>query len=353
MLPRSASVLFKLIGYFAGLNGIFSYLVGAIIASTIVKLLLALFRGSSEEDDVERPSSLGGIIWSKVVNALKSIRSSETSSVEEAALDLSKWNVCKLQERSSLGTDYSLFTLELPDSSASSSPLALGQELTLCVVDSRDRVLKEGCFPVSWSAGQFQIAVRNPPSVSNRTGSSREKFSAALLQLQAGDELAVKAGRRRLSYRGPEKDIENVAMVVSGGGIAPALQILQQVLRSAGTAEEGEDDDASALGTAAEAETAFELLWINERKGDFLLNEAVENLEARFPEQLFVARVIDPNFADPDSQVSEKLQEAISPQGRGKVALLLVPDQYATKAKTFLESIGYGEDSVSAITIED
>eukprot|EP01035_Chromulina_nebulosa_P040099 gene40099-54212_t len=97
MLPRSASVLFKLIGYFAGLNGIFSYLVGAIIASTIVKLLLALFRGSSEEDDVERPSSLGGIIWSKVVNALKSIRSSETSSVEEAALDLSKWNVCKLQ----------------------------------------------------------------------------------------------------------------------------------------------------------------------------------------------------------------------------------------------------------------
>lgn len=171
------------------------------------------------------------------------------------------------QERSSLGTDYSLFTLELPDSSASSSPLALGQEvcspprrilkltllillytkLTLCVVDSRDRVLKEGCFPVSWSAGQFQIAVRNPPSVSNRTGSSREKFSAALLQLQAGDELAVKAGRRRLSYRGPEKDIENVAMVVSGGGIAPALQILQQVLRSAETAEEGEDNDASKL----------------------------------------------------------------------------------------------------------
>ena len=95
------------------------------------------------------------------------------------------------------------------------------------------------------------------------------------------------------------------------------------------------------------------MLWINERKGDFLLNEAVENLEARFPEQFFVARVIDPNFADPDSQVSEKLQEAISPQGRGKVALLLVPDQYTTKAKTFLESIGYGEDSVSAITIED
>lgn len=106
-------------------------------------------------------------------------------------------------------------------------------------------------------------------------------------------------------------------------------------------------------GTAAEAETAFELLWINERKGDFLLNEVVEDLEARFPDQLFVARVIDPNFADPDSQVSEKLQAAVSPQGRGKVALLLVPDQYANKAKTFLESIGYGDDSFSAITIED
>lgn len=51
------------------------------------------------------------------------------------------------------------------------------------------------------------------------------------------------------SYRGPEKDIENVAMVVSGGGIAPALQILQQVLRTAGTAEDdgGEDGDGSTL----------------------------------------------------------------------------------------------------------
>ncbi len=108
-------------------------------------------------------------------------------------------------------------------------------------------MLKESCFPVSWSAGQFQIAVRNPPPVSSRTGSSREKFSAALQQLQADDELAVKAGRRRLSYRGPEKDIDNVAMVVSGLGIAPALQILQQVLRVAGTAEDekGRDENGS------------------------------------------------------------------------------------------------------------
>ena len=101
MLPKSASILFKLIGYFGGLNGILSYLVGTILASTIIKLLLVLFRGSSEESDVERPSSLGGIIWSKIVNAVKSIRSSETSSVEEAALDLNKWNACKLQVFSS------------------------------------------------------------------------------------------------------------------------------------------------------------------------------------------------------------------------------------------------------------
>ncbi len=104
---------------------------------------------------------------------------------------------------------------------------------------------------------------------------------------------------------------------------------------------------------AAEAETAFELLWINERKGDFLLNEAVEDLESRFPDQLFVARVIDPNFSDPDSQVSDKLQAAVSPQGRGKVALLLMPEQFTNKAKAFLESIGYGEDSLSAISIEE
>jgi hypothetical protein len=97
MLPRSASILYKFWGYFSGLSGIFTYVAAAILASTIVQLLLVLFRRSSEEGDGERPSSLGGIIWSKIVNVVKSIRSSETSSIEEAALDLSKWNVCKLQ----------------------------------------------------------------------------------------------------------------------------------------------------------------------------------------------------------------------------------------------------------------
>jgi hypothetical protein len=48
--------------------------------------------------------------------------------------------------------------------------------------------------------------------------------------LLPADELAVKAGRRRLTYRGPETAIENIAMVVSGLGIAPALQLLKQLL---------------------------------------------------------------------------------------------------------------------------
>ena len=62
--------------------------------------------------------------------------------------------------------------------------------------------------------------------------SLKEKFASALQQLSPQDELAVKAGKRQLSYRGPEKDIDNVAMIISGMGITSALQILQQVLRS-------------------------------------------------------------------------------------------------------------------------
>lgn len=101
------------------------------------------------------------------------------------------------------------------------------------------------------------------------------------------------------------------------------------------------------------AETAFELLWINERKTDFFLSEQIEELEAQFPEQLFVARVIDPAFGDPESQISEQVKAAVSQRSAGKVALILVPEKYAPKATAFMESLGYGDSSITGVTIEE
>jgi hypothetical protein len=104
-------------------------------------------------------------------------------------------------------------------------------QLQLCVVDSRNRVLKEGCFPVSWSQGRFEVVLRNPPAAGSPL-SPLDKFANAIAQLEEMEELAVKAGRRRLAYRGSETAIDNIAMVVTDMGIAPAVQILRQVLEN-------------------------------------------------------------------------------------------------------------------------
>lgn len=116
--------------------------------------------------------------------------------------------------------------------------------------------------------------------------------------------------------------------------------------------ELGQQDEENTTTTAAAAETAFELLWINERKTDFILSEELEELEAKHPEQLYVARVLDTALGDAEAQVNDKLRSALAPHEAGRVAIVLGPEQITTKATGFLEALGYSEDSLCAIPVD-
>mmetsp|Transcript_11008 Transcript_11008/g.15144 ORF Transcript_11008/g.15144 Transcript_11008/m.15144 type:complete len:432 (-) Transcript_11008:28-1323(-) len=354
MIPKSPSLLNKIIDNMSGLQGFILYAFSAMVATLLLQLLSSLFRsllsGSSNNDQSTSTSFMESIsnLFSSAALSFRNIFSTSSSDevVKEKALDLNQWNVCKVADRQSLNSEYSKYTMELPSSMSSTIKLALGQELQLCVVDARNRVLKEECFPVACGPGSFEIVVRNPPSVAG-TRSRHAKFSAALQQLLPEDELAVKAGRRRLTYRGPETAIENIAMVVSGLGIAPALQLLRQLLPPA------EGEPALQEESQPAADTAFELLWINEKKTDFILNEQLEQLEARHPEQLYVARVIDSAFGDAEAAINDKLRSAIAPYEAGRLALVLASPDAAGKASSFLEGLGYAEESVFTLLSDE
>ena len=96
----------------------------------------------------------------------------------------------------------------------------------LCSVDPRGRTLKEGFIPVSdpKARGYFDILVRNEESISGTP------FSLALHFMSVGDEVAVKAGKRQLKYRGVDDPITAISLVASTHGIATAYRILNEVL---------------------------------------------------------------------------------------------------------------------------
>lgn len=150
--------------------------------------------------------------------------------------------------------------------------------------------------------------------------------------MSLGEELAVKAGKRRLQYRGEDDPIEALSFIVSGQGIAPTLQIIKTIT----------SDSDSAIGD-------LEVLWINERKKDFVLNSEMEDLESKNSEKLFVTRVIDKEAINEKTQINDQLREAVMPYQKGRLALLLGPEIFIKKSQELCLELGYPLENILSI----
>jgi ferredoxin-NADP reductase len=155
-----------------------------------------------------------------------------------------------------------------------------------------DRVVKEFVFPMTQAKrrGEFDILVQ-------RTGDiGSDRFTRALQMLAVGDELAFKAGRKRLQYNEPsditsrtDGPIEFVTLVASSLGIAPALKMIRSSV-----------DDAEET-TVEEVE----LLWVNEDDNDFVCNEDISHLESKFDKKIYVSRLTEPELYDTEASLLE------------------------------------------------
>lgn len=176
-----------------------------------------------------------------------------------------------------------------------------------------------------------------------------KKDSPLLSQLEADDQVAFKKGKVVLRYvesgqqesdvtsssddnnsspRPPapvEVVVDGLSIICSGGqGVAATLQLLDRVLTDADSAVE-----------------SIDVLWINERKEDFVLNELMEALEDLYPDRLFVARVVDRQLFDNDAIVNDKLTQAMVPFRRGRMAMVVASEAAQPKSLDMLESLGY------------
>lgn len=179
-------------------------------------------------------------------------------------------------------------------------------QIILCLVDAKGRALKQGFFVTSapTAQGYFDVMCKSGGFVSDGA-----QFTVAMQFIEVGDELAVKAGPRRLILGPTDGPVTSMSILVHGEGIVPTVQLLRSVLA----------DPEAAL-------EQLELLWINSSKKDFLLNEQVEELQSQYgADRLRVTRVVDREAGNANTRFGEQARAALSPYTAGRVAVVMAP----------------------------
>lgn len=246
-------------------------------------------------------------------------------------IDIDEWKVCTLLDREDISPKYSRYRFELlnPDGVL---PLNIGQELTMCVIDDEDRVLKESFFPISTqnSKGYFDVVVKNENDYAGNI--DENSFASTLKELRVGDELAFKGGRYRLNYSGKQKKITALTCVAAGVGITPILQVLRGVL----------PESESSIGDV-------ELLWMNENGEEFLCDDEISKFEVKYYSKFFASKVVQPDLYGVNMMKNDDILGSISPYEPGRIAVIAGPDYVITKARQLLTTIGYPSDCILSI----
>lgn len=239
------------------------------------------------------------------------------------------WSICTVSERESISSKYVKYRFEL-DNPSSYVPLDIGQEITLCTVDSENRVFKEPFFPVSSldAQGYFDIIARRD----RESSSSADKFTKALDTLALQDEIAFKTGRNKLNYIGNDDTITQISIVASSMGIVPVIQIIRGIL----------SDPESSV-------ESVDLLWINEDKGDFFCNREIEKLEYRYFERLAINRVLETDLYGRDLSKVSEVMDQFSDYEPGKVAIVSGPDFLISKARNLYYEMEYPTVNIMSI----
>jgi ferredoxin-NADP reductase len=244
-------------------------------------------------------------------------------------LDIKDWRICVLDERELLDGGIVRYRFELANDNAV-LPLATGQELVMCAVDARDKILKSSFYPISKRSdrGYFEVLVDRAHSTVEASS-----FNHNLDTLALGDEIAFKGGRHRLNYMGAES-IYGISVAASHLGIAPALSLLRGV-----------------LGDRRSAVEDSELLWLNEDEEDFVCGEDVEALEYRHIEKLAVSRIVEEDLYASAFAKSEAIQEAIMPYDEGRLGVICAPDYIVPGLRKLFQDLGYPSDNILTVPI--
>ena len=181
-------------------------------------------------------------------------------------------------------------------------------------------------FPFSLRGGKFSCIA----------SSFGNDFERALLSLNTGDEVAIKAGRRLLSPVGAMCDnpIRRITLICSSAmAIAPSLQVLQTL-----------DDGNISL-------EKINFIWINDNSDEFICNDAVLELYKAHKDKLEVHRFVTSSLDDFATFEADEFLSAVDRYEPGSVALLCGPPAANQVMKLLLSRYSYTAENLLSIEL--
>ena len=118
----------------------------------------------------------------------------------------------------------------------------------------------------------------------------------------------------------------------SSAGVAPCLQILREILP---------DPDSTV--------EEIELLWLNEDKTEFILEDEITALERQYKNKLVASRFVDVDLYGLNFTQSDELLGSLSPHESGRIAIVCAPLFISGKAKRLFQDIGYPAENIMVI----
>jgi len=153
-------------------------------------------------------------------------------------------------------------------------------------------------------------------------------------QLEKGDEVAWKRGRKFLEYRGETTPVTDIVFLVSGMGVMPVLSQLEGVLPVSG-------------GASVDTTT---VVWVNEKPSEF--NLAYSHLSRQFynyNRKLDVSCCVQPYVYSANLAGNGQSVESTPEFKEGTIAVIAGPDYFVKKANYFLQGRGYPSECICAM----
>lgn len=249
------------------------------------------------------------------------------------------WGVCTLRSRKRLGkTNFIQYEFDLPEPDYV-LPLELGQQVSLCCLDNENNVARADFFPFHPTAqskpGSFSVLVPNksPEDTVVLMGLEAANFARVVKkELKIGDELALKPGDTRLTYRGQYLPVTDIVYIACGNGVVPVLEQARAVLPRGSSSVD-----------------AVSVVWINEETKDFdVLAEILEKEYFKYSDKLAVSCIVD-SPRRRDWSDNTEINGAVPDFKQGTMAVLAGPTDLMEKAFYYLEDRGYPRDTICVL----
>jgi len=253
------------------------------------------------------------------------------------------WGVCTLSSVKPLGrSQYTEYEFKLPRQD-NVLQLALGQQVTLCCLDSADNVAKKNYYVYPTDSkkgkgkGQFSIVTKeyvpeDKVEMKKRRARGEGELEQVLAtELDIGDEIALQPGPRTLDYKGEYLPVTDMVYFAAGDGIVPVMDQVKSVLPPGSSSVKG-----------------VSVIWANSDENDFdIALSTLEDEYFKYSTKLAVSCVVE--HSGEALKENEEVDEAVPDFNPGTMAVISGRKSFAVEAIAVLLNKGYPDNCICVL----